>query len=231
MKHAKTLVSVKHGGWLYEICSSEVGRKVLSAGKSVDGTVFFSQTFSVPTSLLDEYVALRAREVLAKLDGELDPAALKISREVLGCLAQPSTDEANADLLRSAEDMAEALESRDGPPSPAAARFRKAQFDPSKLPGQSKEAQKAAVAALEKQAAQRGQLLMLRGEMFSFVEKNCRACKHSLMEPDDDLACGHPDAGSVGTYAYIAAGPSGHCGAERPKFEQHPLRHPDGELK
>jgi len=51
------------------------------------------------------------------------------------------------------------------------------------------------------------------------------------MEPDDDFCCGHPDAGAFGTYVRSAASPGGHCGPERPKFEQHPLRKPDGLLK
>lgn len=31
-------------------------------------------------------------------------------------------------------------------------------------------------------------------------KKNCQACKHSYMEPDDDLTCGHTGAGSFGLY-------------------------------
>jgi hypothetical protein len=51
------------------------------------------------------------------------------------------------------------------------------------------------------------------------------------MEPDDDFCCGHPDAGEVGTYVKRAAVEGGHCGPERPKFEQHPLRTADGYMK
>lgn len=61
--------------------------------------------------------------------------------------------------------------------------------------------------------------------------KNCAACAHSFMEPDDDLTCGHKDAGPVGIYTRHAAGKGGHCGPERPKFEQHPGRNPNGTLK
>lgn len=72
-------------------------------------------------------------------------------------------------------------------------------------------------------------------------EKNCRACAHSYMGPgDDELVCGHADAGIVGTYARIASVglkhngsvdlSLAHCGPERAKFEQHPLRNPDGSL-
>lgn len=61
--------------------------------------------------------------------------------------------------------------------------------------------------------------------------RNCFACAHSFMEPDNDLCCGHDDAGIVGTYTRRAAAPGGHCGPERPKFQQHPLRNPDGTLK
>lgn len=61
--------------------------------------------------------------------------------------------------------------------------------------------------------------------------KNCRACAHSYMEPDSDLVCGHPDAGFAGIYARHASAEAGHCGPERPKFQQHPLRKPNGDLK
>jgi len=60
---------------------------------------------------------------------------------------------------------------------------------------------------------------------------NCHACAYSFMEPDDDLTCGHPDAGSMGLYVHHAAAPDGHCGPTRPKFKQHPGRHPSGHLK
>jgi hypothetical protein len=60
---------------------------------------------------------------------------------------------------------------------------------------------------------------------------NCLACRYSYMEPDDDLTCGHPDAGPMGQYTSVAAAQDGHCGADHPKFEQHPLRNPDGTLK
>ena len=63
------------------------------------------------------------------------------------------------------------------------------------------------------------------------LTKNCLACRYSFMEPDDDLTCGHPDAGLVGLYVKHAAAPGGHCGPSRPKFDQHPLRNPDGTLK
>ena len=59
--------------------------------------------------------------------------------------------------------------------------------------------------------------------------ENCRACRYSYMEPDDDLTCGHPDSGAFGLYCHRA--PPEHCGPERTKFEQHPLRNPDGTLK
>lgn len=70
-------------------------------------------------------------------------------------------------------------------------------------------------------------------------KKNCYACKHSYMEPDGDprLICGHPDAGPMGQWAERivtsvgASSPEGHCGPERPKFEQHPHRNADGTLK
>lgn len=51
------------------------------------------------------------------------------------------------------------------------------------------------------------------------------------MEPDDDFCCGHADAGPVGTYVRVAAAEGGHCGPTRPKFQQHPLRQENGDLK
>lgn len=62
--------------------------------------------------------------------------------------------------------------------------------------------------------------------------KNCKACAFSYMEPDDDLTCGHKDADQpFGTYAHHASAPDGHCGPDRPKFEQHPGRNLNGTLK
>lgn len=70
------------------------------------------------------------------------------------------------------------------------------------------------------------------------VKKNCWACAHSYMEPDDmTLICGHKDSGVVGTYVSgiapdgKARGPAAHCGPKLTKFKQHPLRNPDGSLK
>jgi hypothetical protein len=48
------------------------------------------------------------------------------------------------------------------------------------------------------------------------------------MEPDTDLTCGHKDAGELGTT--IRKEPLNHC-PDYSKFEQHPLRNPDGTLK
>lgn len=64
----------------------------------------------------------------------------------------------------------------------------------------------------------------------SSVQKNCHACAFSYMEPDSDLVCGHADAGLMGIYTRHASAKGGHCGPDRPKFEQHPLRNPDGSL-
>lgn len=60
-------------------------------------------------------------------------------------------------------------------------------------------------------------------------EPNCRACKFSYMEPDDDLTCGHPGAGSMGRYVKHRA-EFKHC-VKFDKFEQHPHRKPNGDLK
>lgn len=62
----------------------------------------------------------------------------------------------------------------------------------------------------------------------SETKKNCRACAHCFCEPDDDFTCGHKDSGPMGLY--VARGPVAHCG-DYTKFEQHPLRNPDGSLK
>lgn len=73
------------------------------------------------------------------------------------------------------------------------------------------------------------------GSLFRFEparpSRNCQACAHSYMEPDDDLTCGHPDSGPMGLYTHHAAGSGGHCGPDRTKFAQHPGRNPDGTLK
>lgn len=64
------------------------------------------------------------------------------------------------------------------------------------------------------------------------TEKNCQACAHCFMEPDDmNFTCGHPDAGAFGIYVHRATSADGHCGPERPKFEQHPRRNTDGTIK
>lgn len=58
---------------------------------------------------------------------------------------------------------------------------------------------------------------------------NCRACSFCSMEPDDDrLICGHPDAGPAGLYMDPA--PAKHCGPNRSKFKQHPMRNANGDL-
>jgi len=62
------------------------------------------------------------------------------------------------------------------------------------------------------------------------MKKNCKACKYCFMEPSDmNLTCGHPDSGPFGKYVH--RGPIAHCGLDRTKFEQHPLRTEDGRLK
>lgn len=55
---------------------------------------------------------------------------------------------------------------------------------------------------------------------------NCSACRYSYMEPDSGLICGHPTSGVFGKT--IRKEPLEHCGWD--KFEQHPLRNPDGTL-
>ena len=57
----------------------------------------------------------------------------------------------------------------------------------------------------------------------------CKACAYSGIEPQDmDLSCGHPDAGTFGVS--LRREPAEHC-PDRIKFQQHPLRNPDGTLK
>lgn len=63
------------------------------------------------------------------------------------------------------------------------------------------------------------------------AEKNCPACAFSFMGPgDDELVCGHKDTGPVGEYARFSVLTDAHCGPDRAKFQQHPLRNPDGSL-
>lgn len=59
---------------------------------------------------------------------------------------------------------------------------------------------------------------------------NCHACRYSYMEPSGEavLICGHRDAGFFGTY--LRKQPADHCPSFI-KFDQHPLRNPDGSLK
>lgn len=64
--------------------------------------------------------------------------------------------------------------------------------------------------------------------------KNCQACSFCYYEPDADYPiCGHPDSGTMGLFVGNGHGPDspgGHCGPDRTKFEQHPLRTPEGNL-
>jgi len=60
----------------------------------------------------------------------------------------------------------------------------------------------------------------------------CTACQHSYMGPaNKELVCGHKGAGLLGTYARLASGSDGHCGPEKLRFAQHPLRNTNGSLK
>ena len=75
----------------------------------------------------------------------------------------------------------------------------------------------------------------------------CTACAHSYMGPgDEELVCGHVDAGAMGIYARRAREDAdyvplshlgvkspavGHCGPEATKFEQHPDRTESGGFK
>jgi hypothetical protein len=54
------------------------------------------------------------------------------------------------------------------------------------------------------------------------------------MEPGEArLICGHIDSGKFGKYlnGLSKPEPMAHCGPERTKFEQHPMRNPNGSLK
>lgn len=63
-------------------------------------------------------------------------------------------------------------------------------------------------------------------------DKSCKACAYCYMEPSDmNFVCGHPDAGIVGKYTRVAASKDGHCTENKIKFEQHPLRTEQGDLK
>lgn len=61
------------------------------------------------------------------------------------------------------------------------------------------------------------------------AKPNCRACASCYLD-EMDFVCGHPDAGVFGKFVRVAAGEGGHCGPLLPKFEQHPLRKPNGDL-
>lgn len=63
----------------------------------------------------------------------------------------------------------------------------------------------------------------------SLVTPNCQACASCYLD-QMDFVCGHPDAGVFGKLVRVAVSPEGHCGPDRPKFKQHPLRKPDGSL-
>lgn len=82
-------------------------------------------------------------------------------------------------------------------------------------------------------------------ELPPVTERKCTACASCYMEPDDmNFICGHKDAGPYGIYTHQAVASEaekvkaqsehpgyGHCGPDRPKFVQHPLRKLDGSLK
>ena len=59
---------------------------------------------------------------------------------------------------------------------------------------------------------------------------NCRACKFCYLD-DMDFICGHSNAGQFGKLVRITSSENGHCGINRPKFKQHPLREENGDLK
>lgn len=62
--------------------------------------------------------------------------------------------------------------------------------------------------------------------------KDCKGCSYSFMEPSDmNLTCGHKDAGVFGIRPHLARMADGHCGPDAKKYEQHPLREPNGDLK
>lgn len=66
------------------------------------------------------------------------------------------------------------------------------------------------------------------------ADTDCRACKHCYL--DDDFICGHEACGTFGRLTHIARSATqgtrgeGHCGPGATRFEQHPLRGPNGEL-
>lgn len=69
----------------------------------------------------------------------------------------------------------------------------------------------------------RDKFLSMYVETENASEKSCADCKYCFMESSDmNFACGHPESGSLGIY--INHGIPEHCGPDRSKFEQHPLR-------
>lgn len=67
------------------------------------------------------------------------------------------------------------------------------------------------------------------------MEKNCRACAFSYLDMESgNIVCGHEDSGIFGIYLHSAKAPyreGEHCGPNRSKFEQHPMRQENGDLK
>ncbi len=67
-------------------------------------------------------------------------------------------------------------------------------------------------------------------ELKKMNKSNCKACAYCYIEFSDmNFICGHPDSGEFGLYLY--KGVPDHCGPTRTKFEQHPNRRPNGDLK
>lgn len=51
---------------------------------------------------------------------------------------------------------------------------------------------------------------------------DCRGCKYSFMEPDDDICCGHPSMGDFGKYVRVARLRDGLCGPDAKLYDPDP---------
>lgn len=76
-----------------------------------------------------------------------------------------------------------------------------------------------------------------KGDELFPVGANCHACAHAYMEPSGEplLICGVEGGFGTNLNPLVKGGGRASetpvCGADRPKFKQHPLRNPDGSLK
>lgn len=62
--------------------------------------------------------------------------------------------------------------------------------------------------------------------------KDCRACANCYLDMSDiNFICDHIDSEVFGKLTRIASSENGHCGIDKTKFEQHPNRQENRDLK